>query len=339
MANIGGSIGGLLQGFNQTYWPAMRQNEAMALQRAQEERAKAMQDFQMQKFAESEAKDRQAAGLYAGMLGIKPTSTTQRTEDEIYADANAAGDFMGVPTTTEQADPQYEQFLAGGAKAGADMVKMTREQQLAELKARSDAWKEQNAARLADLKDKQIMAAMANGDKRFSQALALLAAKDQSKKEMVDYKDEKKKQEPLSPEQAAKVGMVNTAFYEVEKAEKSMFDDKGQLNSSFIAQSKIPGTEAAGMRQQMRRGIEAALRIASGAAVPESEVDRYEGMYIPSWYDNKDVAKQKIDGLKSFYRDTLSRSKTGGKATFLDVPAAPTQPRVRTYNPQTGRLE
>lgn len=161
MADIGGSLGGLLQGFNQTYWPAMRQNEAMALQKAQEDRAKAMQDFQMQKYAESEAKDRQAAGLYAGMLGIKPTTMTPRTEDEIYADANAAGDFIGVPTTTEQANPQYEQFLAGGAKAGADMVKMTREQQLAELKARQDLWKERVAQQNADNQAKRLDAILA----------------------------------------------------------------------------------------------------------------------------------------------------------------------------------
>lgn len=332
MAELGSPLGGLLQGFNSTYWPAMRHNEAIALQQAQEKRAQDLIEWQKQKYAEAETKDRQAAGLYAGLLGIRPTKYTPLDG----ADAEAAGDFM-----PEVANPQYEQFLAGGAKAGADMVKQTREGELAALKARTDAWKEAQAQRMADLKDKQIMAMMANGDKRFAQSLALLAAKDQGKRDMVDYKDEKKKQEPLSPEQAAKVGMVNQAYLVVDDVRKNIFDDKGELQSAYLVKSYIPGTEAAGVRQNMVRSIEAALRIASGAAVPETEVNRYASMYIPTPYDNKDVARQKLDALQGFYRDTLSRSKTGGMplATSGAAPAAMPQARVRTFNPTTGRLE
>jgi hypothetical protein len=162
MADMGNTVGGFLSGFNNTYFTGVRANEAeklrqdeLALRKAQDDRANALQQFQMQKYAEAEAKDRQAAGLYAGMLGIKPT--TFKSLDG--ADAEAAGDFM-----PEVANPQYEQFLAGGAKAGADMVKQTREQQTAELKARTDAWKEAQAQRMADLKDKQIMAMIARGN-------------------------------------------------------------------------------------------------------------------------------------------------------------------------------
>lgn len=341
MADYGSPIGGLLQGFNQTYWPAMRQNEILALQKAQDQRAQDLIDFQKRKYAEAEEKDKQAAGLYAGMLGIKPTMTEQRSADEVYRDAEASGDFMGVPTTTEKADPRYEQLLAGGSKAAADLVKQQRETQIAALKARTDAWKEAQAQRLADLKDKQIAAMLVNGDKRMAQALALLAAKQQGQREMVDYKEDKKRGEPLSPEAAAKVGMVNQGYTLVDEVRNKIFDENGNLNSGYLAQSHIPWSEAAKTRQQMKASIEAALRIASGAAVPESEVNRYSDMYIPSWYDKPDVARDKLDRLQGFYRDTLKRSKTGGMPLAFDgeqqaaVPGA----RVRTFNPQTGRLE
>lgn len=339
MADFGNAFGGLLQGFNATYFPGIRANqqdarlaEEVALRKAADERAAQMQQFQMQKYGEAEEKDRQSAGLYAGLLGIKPT--TYKPLDG--ADAEAAGDFM-----PQVANQQYAQLVAGGSKAAADLVKQQREEQLAALKARTDAWKETQAQRMADLRDKQIMAQMASGDKKFSQALALLAAKDQAKKDMLDYKEEKKKQEPLAPEQAAKVGMVNQAYMAIDEVKKSVFDDSGELNSSFLVKSYIPGTEAAGVRQNMVRSIEAALRIASGAAVPESEVKRYADMYIPTPYDNKDVAKQKLDSLQGFYRDTLQRSKTGGVSLAPGIAnqAAGAAPRVRTYNPQTRRLE
>ena len=158
---------------------------------------------------------------------------------------------------------------------------------------------------------------------------------------MVDYKDRIKREEPLTPEQAAKVGMVNQGYAMVDDVRKSIFDKNGELNRGYLVDSYNPMSKAADTRQQMKRSIEAALRIASGAAVPESEVNRYMEMYIPKPYDNKDVAKSKLDSLQGFYKDTLVRSKTGGAPLAFDAVGSVAVPRagVRVYNPQTRRLE
>lgn len=166
MADYGSPVGGLLQGFNQTYWPGVRQNEAMLLQQAQEKRAQALYDLQVRKLNDAEEKDKQAAGLYAGMLGIKPTTVDDSAVNQMDPSRpeliwKNGGDSTEYVDSLLKANPQYEQLLAGGSKAAADLVKQGREQQMAELKARTDAWKETQAQRMADLKDKQIMAMMA----------------------------------------------------------------------------------------------------------------------------------------------------------------------------------
>jgi len=154
MADLGNTVGGFLSGFNSTYFPTIRANEAMALQKAQEARQQALYDLQLRKLNDSEEKDKQAAGLYAEMLGIKPTA--YKSLDG--AEAEAAGDFM--PQVT---NPRYEQLLAGGSKAAADLVKQQREQQLALITAsKAEETARRNQAMEA-LKHQQIMAMLAKG--------------------------------------------------------------------------------------------------------------------------------------------------------------------------------
>ena len=98
MADYGSPIGGLLQGFNQTYWPAMRQNQALALQQAQEKRAQDQFDFLKQKYQDEQnllnserERKRNVAGLLAERsFGVKPTMYQPLSGDA----AEAAGDFM-----------------------------------------------------------------------------------------------------------------------------------------------------------------------------------------------------------------------------------------------------
>lgn len=383
MANLSGSIGGLLQGFNQTYWPAMRQNEAMALQRAQEERAKAMQDFQMQKYAESEAKDRQTASLYAGMLGIKPTSTTQRTEDEIYADANAAGDFMGVPTTTEQANPQYEQFLAGGAKAGADMVRMTREQQLAELKARQDAWKERVAQQNADNQSKRLDAILAKAQSAGGGGMNTgKTAQERLTNIIVDVDMADAAGRPVDPKMRALADMyrdnpvinpggaltrgarssMQKAQDEAEELKKNMSLAAAMHKDEF---STTGGAISAEFENQMGRtfGLPSSQKIndlntwkalteqnfqtyrkwATGVAASEKEL-RWLLEGFPNSKDGPDQYRAKMKAVQTKIDGTLAQKakalgQTGGAPVGGGMAPQPTQPRVRTYNPQTGRLE
>jgi hypothetical protein len=56
-------------------------------------------------------------------------------------------------------------------------------------------------------------------------------------------------------------------------------------------------------QREVRMGVEATLRAMTGAAAPESEVNRYAEMFTPGVRDTVESAKQKLDNLTSFMRD------------------------------------
>jgi hypothetical protein len=57
--------------------------------------------------------------------------------------------------------------------------------------------------------------------------------------------------------------------------------------------------------------LEAALRMMSGAAVPEAEVTRYKQMFMPGPMDNPQTAAQKLDNLEAFMRKARSNIMQG----------------------------
>lgn len=343
MADFGNTVGGFLSGFNSTYFPAIRQNEVMARQKAQDDRANALQQFQMQKYAEAEAKDRQAAGLYAGLLGIRPTKYTPLDG----ADAEAAGDFM-----PEVANPQYEQFLAGGAKAGADMVKQTRESELAALKARTDAWKEAQAQRMADIKDKQIMAMIARGQGGGSESKQPVVYIDPSTGRAVygTIKDARGKEAAgFSPTVVGAKAEATAGGTARGKREYNMegvggtIDMARELLNAGPTQSYIGagGDMVARMAGQSTKGAEIADQLETLAGHLTSKMPRMEGPQ-----SDKDVALYR-QMAGSVGDRTLPVERRLASLNMLEhivskYDRAPTQgaaPRVRTFNPKTGRLE
>lgn len=93
--------------------------------------------------------------------------------------------------------------------------------------------------------------------------------------------------------------------------------------AQFEAQS-ISGQGPIGRAQRaIRNKVEAALRLMTGAAAPQTEVDRYADFYTPKWYDNQDTAQQKLRLLDEFgkgAKGALLRGRGG------DLPPLPSQP-------------
>jgi hypothetical protein len=369
MADFGNSIGGLLQGFNSTYFPGIRANEAearaqqeLALRAKADERAAALQQFQLQKYAESEAKDRQAAGLYAGMLGIKPTMTD---EDKLNSmDASAPGtifkpgsnDYVDALT---KANPQYEQFMAGGAKAGADMVKQTREGELAKLKMQSDAWKEQNAARLADLRDKQIMAMIAKGQGG-GKGKPVLFMDEQNRPFYINTGDpippgtrpydKKAEGQAAKAEQANqdKLMSANLVLEDIGRA-KVLADKPLAVGFGAESISNIAGTPA-GDLSKMLEGIKAnigfdklqAMRAASPTGGALGQVSDFENRMLQATLgslmqsQSPKQFKETLGRLENQYQDIIH-----GKGNRPGQVQQSTQPAQRTFkwNGALGRVE
>lgn len=367
MADVSNSAGGFLSGFNATYFPAIRQNELLTRQKAQDDRANELQRFQMQKYTEAEAKDRQAAGLYAGMLGIKPTTVDDAQVNEmdpsrpdlIWKNGGNSSEYVDG---LSKPNPQYEQFLAGGAKAGADMVKLTREEQLAALKVRTDAWKEQNAARLADLKDKQIMAIIAKSQGGGNSKPVLfmdeqnrpvyLRAGEDIPAGWKPY-DKKAEGNAAKAEQAQQDKMSNASLVleDIGRA-KELADKPFSVGLGAETVARVPGTPASDLAR-MLDGIKAnigfdklqAMRAASPTGGALGQVSDMENKLLQSTLGSLQQAqspaqfKATLSRLESQYQDVVHGKGNRPGQPQGAPPIVQGQTRVRVFNPQTGRLE
>ena len=124
MADYGSPIGGLLQGFNQTYWPAMRQNQALALQQAQEKRAQALQDAQLAEIKrKNDTLDATSGGLLR-MLGQEPTYSVP---EAMPMDESGKEQFGPSQFTKQVANPEYESMKKMDPTVLMSMIKTQHE--------------------------------------------------------------------------------------------------------------------------------------------------------------------------------------------------------------------
>lgn len=369
MANTGLAAGGLMSGFSSTYFPGLRQNEVdarlqeeIALRKAADQRAAEMQQFQMQKYAEAEAKDRQAAGLYAGFLGIKPSLGAASSVDPEKGglDATDPGlwDAQGNMTkdpNAQIANPQYEQFMAGGAKAGLDLVKQTREQQAQaqktwyeQQKAASDAVRADAAAKRSDA----ILAKIAQGPGQGKPTLFMdeqnrpvyLRAGDDIPAGWKPY-DKKAEGNAAKAEQAQQDKMANASLVleDIGRA-KELADKPLSLGLGATTVSNVPGTPAADLARLLD-GIKAnigfdklqAMRAASPTGGALGQVSDMENKLLQSTLGSLQQSqspaqfKATLKRLEDQYQDIVH-----GKG---NRPSAAKPGGVRVYNPQTRRLE
>ena len=108
---------------------------------------------------------------------------------------------------------------------------------------------------------------------------------------------------PLSGTEAQKLASAESALNAIKNAKSVIFDNEGNIRTGILAAPGSRFYEAGRKKQFYRRAIRMAteilLRARSGAAVPESEFQRYDKMYVPSIFDAPEVAKMKIIALEN----------------------------------------
>lgn len=136
--------------------------------------------------------------------------------------------------------------------------------------------------------------------------------------------------EHISSEVAGRMALMETAMPGVKAAREVFLREWGPGDVGKNVASRIPGVGDAAWasgdvgiaRRSVRTAIEAALRVMTGAAAPESEVVRYESMFMPGVNDTRESAKQKLDQLETFM----------GSAKEIAL-------RGRTSNPQSTQSQ
>lgn len=149
----------------------------------------------------------------------------------------------------------------------------------------------------------------------------------------------------ISSDAAGRLALMDTARRGVADARRLYERNWGGRDLWRQFWANAPGVgdvgQLSGEQGQAQRNImiavESALRTMTGAAAPETEVRRYAEMFTPNARDTVESARQKLDALDAFMRRAQEIATQGRTAD--PPPAGPGQPRTRTYNPQTGRLE
>ena len=136
----------------------------------------------------------------------------------------------------------------------------------------------------------------------------------------------------MNPGQAAQVAMMEQGSKNIDDFSAKIFVPTGdpsapvRLNKSLLANVNLPlgsiGGEARESRTAIRNAIEARLRLESGAAVPETEVDRALDRFMPKPWDSVESAQYKLGQLKQFFGSAISMTKAGNAAS----PMASDQP-------------
>lgn len=114
----------------------------------------------------------------------------------------------------------------------------------------------------------------------------------------------------------------------------------GELPSFGIGESIASALRSDKKRQYdqaMATASDAILRAATGAGQNEGEVKRKLQELTPQYLDSDTVKAQKLAGLESYVESLKYRA---GRALPKDQSAPqPTPPKIKRYNPATGRIE
>lgn len=112
----------------------------------------------------------------------------------------------------------------------------------------------------------------------------------------------------------------------------------------------LSGGESGRARRSVQLAVEAALRLSTGAAAPESEVDRYTDLFAPEPTDTRETRRQKLAMLRDFI-ETAERYALQGRGMRPSSPAAQVSSGQQSapesggraerfrYNPGTGEFE
>ena len=113
--------------------------------------------------------------------------------------------------------------------------------------------------------------------------------------------------EKLSPEQAGKVALADTALSQIEESEKVLAEPK-YLNP--IKTAFEMGDEGRAYRK-LDVALDAYVRGTTGAALNEQELENVRTQFYPRSYDSQPTRKQKFTSLKLYLKNYASAIKKG----------------------------
>ena len=161
---------------------------------------------------------------------------------------------------------------------------------------------------------------------------------DEEIKNLRKLESEKRKlEEGLTPENAAKASLVVKALADVKQLKKILVDKDGDANNALIgamrgiripfvgATGALPIPEARRARSLLENAVNAQLRAESGAAVPESEVERAFFRFAPQATDTGKTALAKLTSLEELLEGTKKlikgpKSLREGKKEAQEIP-------------------
>jgi hypothetical protein len=145
---------------------------------------------------------------------------------------------------------------------------------------------------------------------------------------LVDPKDPSKgvkaipggSQDKQTVEAAGKVAGLIASVPDLQSA-NSILMENGKPNYAEIAKAQaalgvegVPWSKGRDARQAMQRVITNKLRVESGAAVPDTEVERYMDMFMPKPWDSPQAIKGKMLALARWQKSVLLRIDKGASA-------------------------
>jgi len=145
--------------------------------------------------------------------------------------------------------------------------------------------------------------------------------------------------------EAAKIQLLRGGVAALNDAKAVLFDEQGKINRSavfgsqgFLGIGGTPGSAGRTMRQGILEAVEAKLRAESGAAVPQTEVQRAAERFFPSPADSDEAIRLKVQRLEKFLRGTLELIDPTGQRVGLRRPEGAQGATELTFDPDTGEF-
>ena len=154
-----------------------------------------------------------------------------------------------------------------------------------------------------------------------------------------------KTQTPLTPDQAAKVQLIQQALSYMPAIREGIFgvdpkNPKIDRTDILNIELRTPFTKGRELSTMILDAVEAKLRLESGAAVPDSEVKRMAKRFIPQTADNDNTIKIKINNLEKYLKEIADTVAKGRPLLDRKAEATPAGGNLITVtNPKTGKQE
>lgn len=123
----------------------------------------------------------------------------------------------------------------------------------------------------------------------------------------------------ISADVAGRLAMMRTAQVDLQKSREVFLKE---WSTKDVANAQIGAGDIGRAQRNVTLAIEAALRAMTGAAAPDSEVRKYEGMFLPKSYDTLETRKQKLALLEGFINNAMQIA-TQGRGDLPALPSAP----------------